>query len=114
MRIKYRALNPEGGYIESYNREDLPQDWEIIEIEIEDNGEALEELRRQKTEEINAFYNAQIDLLVSKHIENLIFDQTPIPQEIKDQRELIRDECNQKISEIDLTLMSKPSIQKSK
>lgn len=109
MKIKYRALNPDGGYIESFNRDDLPQDWEIIEIEVEDNNEDVEELRRQKTNEINALYNQQISSLVTIHIENMIFDETPIPQEIRDQRQVLQDECAQKISEIDINMLGKPS-----
>lgn len=117
MKIKYIAINPEGGSIESFNRDDLPQDWEIIEVEVEDNNQELEELKKLKIEEVDNYYTSMIFTMSAKHFENYIYDGTPIPQEIRDRRDLMREECNQKIQEINSSIVAKPgnpSIQKSK
>lgn len=112
MRIKYVATAPDGRQMESLNREDLPQDWVITEVEMEDIN--YEEIRRLKEIEITEIFNARITILCANSVENFIFDGTPIPQEIRDQRDLIIEEKNQRISEIDVSTMGKNSIQNTK
>jgi len=56
--------------------------------------------------EIDLFYTTLISDLLRKHIEKLSIDGLPIPQEVIDERDRLRAECNQKILDLGITNFS--------
>jgi len=56
--------------------------------------------------EIDYYYTSLISELLRKHIEKLSLDNIPIPQEVIDERERLRSECNNKIIALGLNNFS--------
>jgi hypothetical protein len=50
--------------------------------------------------QIDLYYTSLISDLLRKHIEKLAIDNIPIPQSVIDERERLRAECNQKITNL--------------
>jgi hypothetical protein len=53
--------------------------------------------------EIDLYYTGLISDLLRKHIEKLSIDGVPIPQDVIDERDRLRAECNQKILDLGIT-----------
>jgi hypothetical protein len=53
--------------------------------------------------EIDLYYTGLISDLLRKHIEKLSIDGIPIPQDVIDERDRLRAECNQKILDLGIT-----------
>jgi hypothetical protein len=53
--------------------------------------------------EIDLYYTSLISDLLRKHIEKLSIDLIPIPQDVIDERDRLRAECNQKILDLGIT-----------
>ena len=53
--------------------------------------------------EIDLYYTGLISDLLRKHIEKLSIDNIPIPQDVIDERDRLRAECNQKILDLGIT-----------
>ena len=56
--------------------------------------------------EIDLQYTKIISELLRKHIEKLSIDLIPIPQDVIDERDRLRAECNQKIMDLGITNFS--------
>jgi len=56
--------------------------------------------------EIDYYYTSLISELLRKHIEKLSLDNIPIPQDVIDERERLRSECNNKIIALGLNNFS--------
>lgn len=63
-------------------------------------SEEIVESKRDLIESIDNEYTTKISNLMRKSIEQFISDGTPIPQNILDERNLLRNECNAKIAEL--------------
>ena len=82
----------------------------IIEIP---EGVSYETIEREETIDmvsltnealqIDLYYTGLISELLRKHIEKLSIDLIPIPQEVIDERDRLRAECNQKIMDLGIT-----------
>jgi hypothetical protein len=57
----------------------------------------------QEALKIDLEYTGLISDLLRKHIEKLSIDSIPIPQDVIDERDRLRAECNQKILELGVT-----------
>jgi hypothetical protein len=64
----------------------------------------INDFRIPQALEIDLYYTGLISDLLRKHIEKLSIDLTPIPQDVIDERDRLRAECNQKI--LDLGVMN--------
>jgi hypothetical protein len=53
--------------------------------------------------QIDLLYTGLISDLLRKHIEKLSIDGIPIPQDVIDERDRLRAECNQKILDLGIT-----------
>jgi hypothetical protein len=53
--------------------------------------------------EIDLYYTGVISDLLRKHIEKLSIDLIPIPQDVIDERDRLRAECNQKLTDLGIT-----------
>jgi hypothetical protein len=53
--------------------------------------------------EIDLYYTGLISDLLRKHIEKLSIDSIPIPQDVIDERDRLRAECNQRILDLGVT-----------
>ena len=53
--------------------------------------------------QIDLYYTGLISDLLRKHIEKLSIDNIPIPQDVIDERDRLRAECNQKIMDLGIT-----------
>ena len=53
--------------------------------------------------EIDLYYTGLISDLLRKHIEKLSIDNIPIPQDVINERDRLRAECNQKIMDLGIT-----------
>lgn len=60
----------------------------------------INDIRIPQALEIDLYYTGLISDLLRKHIEKLSIDGIPIPQEAIDERDRLRDECNQKVVEL--------------
>jgi hypothetical protein len=82
----------------------------IIEIP---EGVSYETIEREETIDmvsltnealqIDLYYTGLISELLRKHIEKLSIDLIPIPQDVIDERDRLRAECNQKILDLGIT-----------
>ena len=90
--------------IETININEIPEgvSYETIEREeqIDMISLTIEALK------IDLYYTELISDLLKKHIEKLSIDGVPIPQDVIDQRDRLRDECNQKIIDLGITNFS--------
>jgi hypothetical protein len=57
----------------------------------------------QEALKIDLEYTGLISDLLRKHIEKLSIDSIPIPQDVIDERDRLRAECNQKITDLGVT-----------
>jgi hypothetical protein len=78
---------PEGVSYETIERE------EVVDM-VSLTNEALQ---------IDLYYTGVISDLLRKHIEKLSIDLIPIPQDVIDERDRLRAECNQKIMDLGIT-----------
>jgi hypothetical protein len=60
----------------------------------------------QEALKIDLEYTGLISDLLRKHIEKLSIDNIPIPQSVIDERDRLRAECNQKITDLGVTNFS--------
>jgi hypothetical protein len=60
----------------------------------------------QEALKIDLEYTGLISDLLRKHIEKLSIDNIPIPQDVIDERDRLRAECNQKILDLGITNFS--------
>lgn len=63
-----------------------------------DNNEIIEQALQ-----IDLYYTSLISDLLRKHIEKLSIDNIPIPQDVIDERDRLRAECNQKIMDLGIS-----------
>lgn len=116
MRYLY---DQSGFYIESVNTEDILENSTsinpigVVKPKIKTPGDpdsdwlsgmTSDESKEYKLYQINqliADYEERITQLVSTHIQNLLFDLTPLPAEIKAERQSLIDERDRKITEIE-------------
>lgn len=90
--------------IECLNLSDIPEglSFETVEREeIIDTNYLI-----QQALEIDLYYTGVISDLLRKHIEKLSIDSIPIPQDVIDERDRLRTECNQKILDLGITSFS--------
>jgi len=97
--IKYRYTIG-NQMIETLDVNEVPQglDYETIEYEEVDSQTYLIE----QALEIDSHYTNLISDLLRKHIEKLNIDGIPIPQAVIDERDRLKEECNQKILDLGL------------
>ena len=67
------------------------------------NQSEINDVRIPQALEIDLYYTALISDLLRKHIEKLSIDNIPIPQDVIDERDRLRAECNQKIIDLGIT-----------
>ena len=84
--------NPTGNYWDFEN-----QVW----YNVIDTNEMIEQALQ-----IDLYYTSLISDLLRKHIEKLSIDNIPIPQSVIDERDRLRAECNQKITDLGVTNFS--------
>jgi hypothetical protein len=84
--------------IETTNINEIPEgiSYETIEKEETINTSYL----TYQALEIDLYYTGLISELLRKHIEKLSIDNVPIPQDVIDERDRLRAECNQKILDL--------------
>lgn len=102
MEYKYKVIEENGAYYEVLTFEEVPQGaiYERIEIHVP-TDEEIAETKRPMIQEIDDYYTELISKLFRKPMEKLAVDEiTEIPQDIKNERDRLRAECNQKISAI--------------
>lgn len=87
--------NPTGNYWDFENNKWIT----IIDTE-------LQQSLVQQALDIDLFYTQLISDLLRKHIEKLNIDNISIPQDVIDERDRLRDECNQKIIDLGITNFS--------
>jgi hypothetical protein len=63
----------------------------------------INDIRIPQAIEIDLYYTGLISDLLRKHIEKLSIDNVPIPQTAIDERDRLRVECNQKITDLGVT-----------
>ena len=63
----------------------------------------INDIRIPQALEIDLYYTGVISDLLRKHIEKLSIDNIPIPQDVIDERDRLRAECNQKIMDLGIT-----------
>lgn len=87
--------------IETTNINEIPEgvSYETIEKEETINTSYL----TYQALEIDLYYTGFISELLRKHIEKLSIDNVPIPQDVIDERDRLRAECNQKILDLGVT-----------
>jgi hypothetical protein len=66
----------------------------------------INDVRIPQALEIDLYYTGLISDLLRKHIEKLSIDGIPIPQDVIDERDRLRAECNQKILDLGITNFS--------
>jgi len=67
------------------------------------NQSEINDVRIPQVLEIDLYYTGLISELLRKHIEKLSIDLIPIPQDVIDERDRLRTECNQKIIDLGIT-----------
>ena len=87
--------------IETININDIPEGVSYTVTEREETID-MESLIQQALE-IDLYYTGLISDLLRKHIEKLSIDNIPIPQDVIDERDRLRAECNQKIIDLGIT-----------
>lgn len=92
--IAYKGINPEGGSIESFNRDDIPEHWEVLETEIENPNVLLAET---EIEALRSQTRSEISSLIFEHTQKMLMRNVPIPEEIQSEYDRKRSEYkNQK------------------
>jgi len=95
--IKYR-YTIENQMVEVLDINEIPQGLEYETIEYEEI--VSQTYLIQEALKIDLEYTGLISDLLKKHIEKLSLDSIPIPQDVIDERDRLREECNQKIIEL--------------
>lgn len=67
------------------------------------SNDYLRNLNEEKAIQIDLEYTAKISLLMKKHVEKYLIDGTQIPENIIEKRNDLRQECNDKISELGIS-----------
>jgi hypothetical protein len=88
--------------IETININEIPEGVSYETIEREEETVDMESLIIQALQ-IDLYYTGIISDLLRKHIEKLSIDGIPIPQDVIDERDRLRAECNQKILDLGIT-----------
>ena len=101
MTIYIYTYTIENTTIETLNVNDIPEGLPYETIEREETID-IAYLTIQALE-IDLYYTGLISDLLRKHIEKLSIDGIPIPQDVIDERDRLRAECNQKILDLGMT-----------
>jgi len=101
--IKYR-YTIENQMVEVLDINEIPQGLEYETIEYEEI--VSQTYLIQEALKIDLEYTGLISDLLKKHIEKLSLDSIPIPQDVIDERDRLRAECNQKILDLGITNFS--------
>ena len=90
--------------IECLDINDIPEGISYETIEREENIDMVSLINEAL--QIDLYYTGIISDLLRKHIEKLSIDGIPIPQDVIDERDRLRAECNQKILDLGITSFS--------
>ena len=101
--IKYR-YTIENQMVEVLDINEIPQGLEYETIEYEEI--VSQTYLIQEALKIDLEYTVLISDLLKKHIEKLSLDSIPIPQDVIDERDRLKAECNQKILDLGITNFS--------
>jgi hypothetical protein len=82
----------------------LTNEGEVFETDLVNSSDNIYLI--QEALEIDLLYTGLISDLLRKHIEKLSIDNIPIPQDVIDERDRLRTECNQKILDLGVTSFS--------
>jgi hypothetical protein len=88
--------------IETVNINEIPEGVSYDTIEREEDAVDMVSLTNEALQ-IDLYYTGLISDLLRKHIEKLSIDGIPIPQDVIDERDRLRAECNQKIMDLGIT-----------
>jgi hypothetical protein len=88
--------------IETININEIPEGVSYDTIEREEETIDMASLTIEALQ-IDLYYTGIISDLLRKHIEKLSIDGIPIPQDVIDERDRLRAECNQKILDLGIT-----------
>jgi hypothetical protein len=88
--------------IETVNINEIPEGVSYDTIEREEETIDMASLTIEALQ-IDLYYTGLISDLLRKHIEKLSIDLIPIPQDVIDERDRLRAECNQKILDLGIT-----------
>jgi hypothetical protein len=88
--------------IETININEIPEGVSYDTIEREEDAIDMVSLTNEALQ-IDLYYTGLISDLLRKHIEKLSIDGIPIPQDVIDERDRLRAECNQKILDLGIT-----------
>ena len=88
--------------IETININEIPEGVSYDTIEREEDAVDMVSLTNEALQ-IDLYYTGLISDLLRKHIEKLSIDGIPIPQDVIDERDRLRAECNQKIIDLGIT-----------
>ena len=88
--------------IETIDINEIPEGVSYETIEREEDGIDTTSLIIEALQ-IDLYYTGLISDLLRKHIEKLSIDNIPIPQDVIDERDRLRAECNQKILDLGIT-----------
>ena len=87
--------------IETININEIPEGVSYETIEREETIDMIS--LTNEALQIDLYYTGLISDLLRKHIEKLSIDGMPIPQDVIDERDRLRAECNQKIMDLGIT-----------
>jgi len=87
--------------IECLTIDEIPQGVSYETIEREETIDMISLINEAL--QIDLYYTGIISDLLKKHIEKLSIDGIPIPQDVIDERDRLRAECNQKILDLGIT-----------
>jgi hypothetical protein len=79
----------------------LTNEGEVFETDLVNSSDNI--YLTQEALQIDLLYTGLISDLLRKHIEKLSIDGIPIPQDVIDERDRLRAECNQKIMDLGIT-----------
>ena len=88
--------------IETIDINEIPEGVSYDTIEREEETIDMASLTIEALQ-IDLYYTGLISDLLRKHIEKLSIDNIPIPQDVIDERDRLRAECNQKIMDLGIT-----------
>jgi hypothetical protein len=89
--------------IETININEIPEGVSYNTIEREEDETIDMASLTIEALQIDLYYTGLISDLLRKHIEKLSIDNIPIPQDVIDERDRLRAECNQKILDLGIT-----------
>jgi hypothetical protein len=101
---KYIYQLNENTTVETFDITSIP---EGVEYQTEEYIEVIDtQALINEALQIDLYYTEIISDLLRKHIEKLSIDGIPIPQDVIDERDRLRAECNQKIIDLGITNFS--------